>query len=232
MERNYQSTTSAYVHPDELRWRTAFHEAGHAAAIHIRNRQKQLPPVFFEIQVKRPSGENPHFCAKVIDGNLIQNLPIAVVESFSALGFSEKQHSCQRAYEADVVNLLVGPLAEAKYVSIRDDEVFNLNLINFKALHNYGGYSDLEKAQAYLEFFIASKAQREEKMLELLSQAFRFIDNRRNWHCILNLAHYILDSRQEIIGCDEAIKVFDDCMSSRFVERQQLASFKAAQCVI
>ncbi len=214
MERNYHSPTSAFVHPGELHWRTAFHEAGHAAAIHLRNRQKQLPPVFFEIQVKRPTNENPDFCAKVIDGNLIQNLPIAVVESLSTLS-SHEQHSCQRAYEADVVNLLVGPLAEAKYVSIRDDEVFNRNLVNFDALHNYGGYNDLEKAQSYLEYFIASKQQREEKMAELLCQAFDFIDHSHYWKCILNLAHYILDSQQELISCDEAINVFDQCLSAR-----------------
>lgn len=213
MERNYYAKTSIFVHPDELDWRTAFHEAGHAAAIHIGNQQKQLPPVFFEIQVKRPKSANDHFFAKVVDGNLIQNLPIAVVESFSVVSGSE-QHSCQRAYEADVVNLLVGPLAEAKYVSIRDDEVFNLRLINFNALHNYGGCSDLERVHAYLECFIASKVQREEKMLELLIQAFHFIDNRHHWRCILNLAHYILDSQQETISCDEAISVFDRCLSS------------------
>ena len=210
MERNYHSTTSAYIHPDELHLRTAFHEAGHAAAIHLRNRQKQLPPVFFEIEVKRPSENNPCFQAKVIDGNLIQNLPIAVVESLSTLA-SHEQHSCQRAYEADVVNLLVGPLAEAKYVSIRDDEVFNLDLVNFDALHNYGGYNDLEKAQSYLEYFIASKSQRQEKMQELLGEAFQFIDNARYWKCILNLAHFILDSEQETITCDEAITIFDRC---------------------
>lgn len=212
MERNYHATTSTFVHPDELDWRTAFHEAGHAAAIHINNQQKQLPPVFFEIHVKRPSDTYNHFFAKVVDGNLIQNLPIAVVESFSIVSSSE-QHSCQRAYEADIVNLLVGPLAEAKYVAIRDNEVFNLRLINIDALHNYGGYSDLEKAQAYLDHFIASKTSREEKMSELLTQAFHFIDNHSNWRCILNLAHYILDSQQEIISCDDAITVFDHCQS-------------------
>lgn len=213
MERNYHTTTSAFVHPGELHWRTAFHEAGHAAAIHLRNQQSQLPPVFFEIQVKRPSGDNPNFLAKVIDGNLIQNLPIAVLESFSSLAYSEL-HSCQRAYEADVINLLVGPLAEAKYVSIRDDEVFNLNLVNIDALRNYGGHSDLEKANSYLENFITSKWQREEKMLDLLSQAFDFIDTPQHWKCIVSLAHYILDSQQEIISCDEAINVFDRCVST------------------
>ncbi|OAI15420.1 hypothetical protein A1359_00580 [Methylomonas lenta] len=212
MERNYQITAPAYVHPHELHWRTAFHEAGHAAAIHIRNQQKQLPPVFFEIQVKRPTLKEQDFFAKVIDGNLIQNLPIAVIESISLLS-DECQHSSQRAYEADVVNLLVGPLAEAKYVSIRDGEVFNLELINLSALRHYGGHSDLEKAQQYLEFFITSKLHRDNKLVELLAQAYQFVSNHKNWACILNLAHFILDSQQETISCDEAITIFDRCLS-------------------
>ena len=124
MERNYQLTALASLDLEELHRRTAFHEAGHAAAIHIRNKQQQLPPVFFEIQIKRPHDDVQNLFAKVIDGNLIQNLPIAVIESLSSIS-SSGQHSCQRAYEADVVNLLVGPLAEAKYVSMRDGEAFN-----------------------------------------------------------------------------------------------------------
>lgn len=212
MERNFCSTKSAFVHPNELNRRTAFHEAGHAAAIHLGNRQKQLPPVFFEIQLKRPSLDSRQFTAKVVDGNLIQNLPIAVLESFAAFSDEPYQHSCQRAYEADVVNLLVGPLAEAKYVAIRDDEVFNLGLMSFAALHNYGGYSDLEKAEGYLECFIASKTQREEKMQELLEQAFRFVENPCHWQCIFSLANFILDSQQEVISCDEAIGIFDRCL--------------------
>lgn len=212
MERNYEATNSTFVHPNELDWRTAFHEAGHAAAIHLGNRQKQLPPVFFEIHVKKPSLDNQHFIAKVIDGNLIQNLPIAMVESFSNFSPDAHQHSCQRAYEADIINLLVGPLAEAKYVALRDDEVFGINLINIEALYNYGGYSDLEKAHSYLDSFIALKSHRQEKMQELLHQAFEFIDNHVHWKCILNLAKHILDSQQEIISCDEAIVIFDRCL--------------------
>jgi hypothetical protein len=218
MERNYHTPTSIYVSPDELNWRTAFHEAGHAAAIHIGNQQKQLPPVFFEILVQKPKSPGDQFYAKVLDGNLIQNLPIAVVESFSLFAGNE-QHSCQRAYEADVINLLVGPLAEAKYVAIRDNEVFKLELISAKCLFNYGGYSDLEKVYSYLDSFIAAKDLRDQKLLELLVQAFQFISNPQNWRCILNLAHHILDSVQETISCDEAINVMDRSMEDNFQPR-------------
>jgi len=218
MERNYQVAASAFVAPDELHSRTAFHEAGHAAAIHIRNRQKQLPPVFFEIQIKRLESSEREFFAKVVDGNLIQNLPIAVIESFSAMT-NYGQHSCQRAYEADVVNLLVGPLAEAKHVALGDGEIFNLDLVNLNALRHYGGHSDLERAQYYLEYFITSKTRRDKKLAELLKQAYQFIDNPRHWTCISSLAQFILDSRQEVISCDEAISIFDACLSAPQHER-------------
>lgn len=224
MERNYHSENSTFVHPSELNWRTAFHEAGHAAAIHIRNQQKQLPPVFFEIHLRRSKNMCSDLSAKVVDGVLIQNLPIAVMESFSAFSMLE-QHSCQRAYEADVVNLLVGPLAEAKYVAIRDDEVFNRNLVTLDALSHYGGQSDLEKAKAYLECFIAAKDKREKKLQELLLEAFRFIDHCRNWKCILNLAHYILDSEQAVISCDEAINLFEDCLNPQAISFSRTASY-------
>lgn len=217
MDRNYNSTVSAYVHPDELHWRTAFHEAGHAAAIFLRNRRKQLPPIFFEIQIKRPPSNNGRFFAKVIDGNLIHSLPIAVLESLSAVSGHE-QHSCQRAYEADVVNLLVGPLAEAKHVAIRDGEVFNLELIRFETLSNYGGWSDLETALSYLEHFIASKATRDEKIVELLAEAYRFITAPKDWYCIQSLASYILESQHETISCDEVSGIVEKCSPELWFE--------------
>ncbi|MBS3963904.1 MAG: hypothetical protein KGZ80_05290 [Methylomonas sp.] len=208
MERNYDSSTSAFIHIDELDWRTAYHEAGHAAAIHIGNRQRQLPPVFFEIQIKRPSKTCSRFQAKVIDGNLIQNIPIAVLQGFSSLP-GVRQPGCQRAFEADVTNLLVGPLAEAKYVAQRDGEVFNRCLVNLKALHNYGGYSDLEKVEHYLESFIANRAERKAKLADLFRRAFMFTENPAHWRCIQQFAEHILDCQQEVITCDDAIRIFD-----------------------
>ena len=213
MERNYQTTTSFTVNNDELDWRTAFHVAGNATAIQIGNQQRQLPPVFFEILVKKPKSPDDQFFAKVVDGNLIQNLPIAVVESFSIMS-DNGQHSCQRAYEADVINLLVGPLAEAKYVALRDNEVFNLNMINAATLHYYGGFTDLRIVETYLDSFIAAKDNRTTKMRELLKEAFLFIDNHKNWQCILNLANHIINSGMETISCDEAINVLDNCIAS------------------
>lgn len=204
MHRNYQPEYDLFQNIHALTRQTAFHEAGHAASIYIGNKQKQLPPVFFKIQVSSSSCIDNQLFAKVIDGHLIQDLPHTELELSK-----EEQLSYQKAYEADVVNLLVGPLAEAKYISIRDNEIFDFRLLNAQSLNYYGGSSDLEKAYTYLECFIPSEVECEEKMLELFYQAFQFVQKRENWTCILNLAHYILDSDKEIISCEEAIEVFD-----------------------
>ncbi len=207
MQRNYQSCPSSNSQFD-LTNQTAFHEAGHAVSIYLGNKAKQLPPVFFQIQIKNPINSGDLFVAKVIDGRLIQHLPIAGLENAQSMTFEENL-MYQIAYEADVVNLLVGPLAEAKYVSLRDGEALNFNLLNTYALNYYGGSSDVKKAYSYLEYFIPSKADREDKMLELFSEAFDFIDNKGNWQCILNLAHYILDSKKDVVSCEEAISVLN-----------------------
>jgi len=210
MQRNYHSDYSDTRSIHELTRQTAFHEAGHAASIYLGNKQKKLPAVFFQIKIKKANKTTPQTSAKVIDGHLIQNLPIAGLDDFQSLSKVD-QLNYQSAYEADVINLLVGPLAEAKYVSIRDDEFFNFNLLNTHALNYYGGSSDVKKAYNYLEYFIPSENEREIKMVELFFQAFQFIENQNNWKYILNLAHYILASEKDIISCEEAIDVFKQC---------------------
>ncbi len=95
------------------------------------------------------------------------------------------------AFEADIINLLIGPLAEAKHVSNRDDELFNHQLVNLKALKNYGGGSDLALAHEYLESFSASKQQQDEKLDELFAVACDFVSDQANWKAITKLANYI-----------------------------------------
>lgn len=210
MQRNYQTAYSQSQNIQELTTQTAIHEAGHVASIYYGNKKKELPPVFFQIKITKPSAGNNQPCfAKVIGGYLIQSLPIAEIENIEQLSMEQQRHY-QGAYEADVVNLLVGPLAEAKYISARDDEEFNINLLSTYALNYYGGYSDVKKATAYLEYFISSEKRREEKILELFSQAFHFVENDNNWVQIMSLAQHILHSDKEIISCEEAIEVFDN----------------------
>jgi hypothetical protein len=62
---------------------------------------------------------------------LIYSLPVALLESANYFSLDE-QDAYRTAFEADIINLLVGPLAEAKYVAVRDHECFNKNLITPK----------------------------------------------------------------------------------------------------
>ncbi|MCF6203379.1 MAG: hypothetical protein L3J59_06860, partial [Methylococcaceae bacterium] len=148
--------------------------------------------------------------AKVIGGYLIENFPGVKIAKNHHLT-KEQSAKLEQAYKADIIHLLVGPLAEAKYVSIRDGEAFNFNLLITYALSYYGGLSDVEKAYSYMAYFVASKAQGEALMLKLFSEAFKFIENTHNWKCILNLAHYILKSKNQIVSCEKAIKILDNC---------------------
>ncbi|OQK15456.1 hypothetical protein AU255_17795 [Methyloprofundus sedimenti] len=185
-----------------------YHEAGHVVAIYLRNHQQKLPPVFFEIMINRQQQNHHSYFAQVLGGRLIDNLPVAEIEN-NQLGSFEEQQSLQKAYEADIINLLIGPLAEAKYVALRDDEILNSHLINIVALKNYGGHSDIEQASRYLEYFIPSPAERELKINELYIKAFRFIEQRNNWKCIQSFAEYLLKSEQTIISCDQASDILE-----------------------
>lgn len=217
MKRNYQSDTSHSINNQDLIKQIAFHEAGHAAAIYLYNKEKQLPPVFFQITIKtldqlkdQPLIDRDLFAAAVEGGRLIQSLPIALIESTHYFTVTE-QDSYQAAFEADMINLLIGPLAEAKHVALRDNEQFNARLIDIDALHYYGGTSDLEKVYEYLENFIAARDQQDVKLLELHNKAFQFINAPYHWKAIEHLAEYILQKKENTISCEEAISIMDKC---------------------
>ena len=118
-----------------------------------------------------------------------------------------------RAFEADIINLLIGPLAEAKHVADTDDELFNHKLVNLDALRNYGGSSDIALANEYLRCFSADKQQQDEKLTELFTVAFDFINNATNWAAISRLADYILGSRKNIIRCEEVFLMLDQSVA-------------------
>jgi hypothetical protein len=114
---------------------------------------------------------------------------------------------CQLAYEAYIINLLAGPLAEAKYVFLRDNEIFNANLLKPDALKNYGGNADMQEVQFYLESLAPSLQEQETKLNQLYVEAFRFVQNPYNWKRITSLANHILDSSEGCLGYEQAVRV-------------------------
>lgn len=207
--------------PDTLRKQTAIHEAGHAAAIYLGNKQKRLPPVFFQIIIKDLMHQGQWPCrtshssakamtcfAKVEGGRLIHTLPSSLAEAMRRFSPSERQ-TYQAAFEADIVNFLAGPLAEARYVALCDDEIFNPRLVNLDALHFYGGAADVALAREYLDCLPGEAQEKEKKINELFLAAHQFISHRSHWRAITALADFILNAGKKEIACEEIIRVLD-----------------------
>lgn len=222
----------------EHKQRVAFHEAGHAAGIHLNNKARQLPPIFFKIIFKDMGGvteadamnyQTTHddCIARVEGGRLIESLPPSIDSLVRELtrhndAMVQLINDYMMAFEADIINLLIGPLAEAKHVAETDDELFNHQLVNLKALKNYGGSSDLALANEYLQSFSADKQQRDQKLDELFSVAFDFVNNDANWAAITRLANYILGNNKNIIGCEEIVSMLDESID-HFQNRRIIA---------
>ncbi len=213
MKRNYITDAFTPATSYDLISRTVYHEAGHAAAIYLYNKQKHFPPIHFRIEIEdlseldMPPERACKFklwncVAKVEGGRLTHLLPPPQSEN------EEQRNAYLAAIKADIVNLLVGPLAEAKYVALCDDENFSPLLVTTDALKFYGGASDMEKVTEYLECFFDSHIHNL-VLTELFNAAFAFISDRSNWQAIESLADYILLNNKQTVHCEEAIQVIE-----------------------
>jgi hypothetical protein len=200
--------------------RSAHHQAGRAAAIYLGNKLKQLPAVHFQITIKQQDAKGRSFsrlqdkyAAKVEGGRLIQSLPLSFTELTQNFSWHQ-QEEFRCAFEADVINVLAGSLAEAKYIALRDDEAFNANLVNIAALRFYGGSSDIELITDYMECFMSDKVERDRKLIELFLAAFSFVNKHTNWCAITGLAKYICEQPKTVIGCEEVIALLESRLAA------------------
>lgn len=216
MNRNAVTRTNQ-PHDYLLNRETAVHEASHAVAIYLGNKQKQLPAIFFQIIINRQAlphnilssnddGIQHEWIAKIEGGRLIHSLPTSIDDITQGLSAAQT-FAYRRAFEADIINLLVGSLAEAKYVALRDNEPINQYLVTVQALHYYGGASDLMLIGKYFNCF--EKHECSDKMTELFLLAYRFIDNRSIWQTIMTLADYIQKSVKNTIAYEEISYLID-----------------------
>ena len=201
----------------------AFHEAGHAVAIYLNNKSRNLPPVFFQIIFNDSDkasyydglgfeSTHDHSIARVEGGRLIQSFPHEVDDLVNELVEQNEAiiplvEDYINAFEADIINLLVGPLAEAKYVYNRDDERFSYKMLNLKSLKNYGGNSDLFLVREYVESLSKSKLLQNIKIDELFAIAYEFVSDASNWKAITKLADFMLQSNKNIISCEEVVSL-------------------------
>ena len=222
MKRNKLSHRSVHNRLQNFKHSIAFHEAGHAIGICLNNQAKQQQPVFFQIVFKEQNYQHDDLnrsladesVARIEGGRLIQSLIYNVDDLTDKLMSIDESleplvRDYQIAFDADIINLLIGPLAEAKQAYLNDDEQFNYQLIDIKALKNYGGDSDLALAWDYLESYSKDKQKQDEKLNELFIAAGTFISDSKNWLAITKLADYIIHSDKEIIRYEEVISLLN-----------------------
>ena len=237
IKRNQITTALTQTKLLEYKKRVAFHEAGHAAGIYLSNKAKCLPAIFFKIvytemscltkvEVMVEQTFKDHYIAQLKGGRLIEMLPpsleslvVKLTENNAAM--VQLLTDYEVAFEADIVNLLIGPLSEAKHVANHDNELFNLKLMNANALKNYGGNLGLALLNEYLHCFFANH-EKEKKLETLFIEAFNFINNDVNWAAITKLANYIVGRDTTTIGYDEIVSMLDTSIAS-FKERRAQA---------
>ncbi|WP_411725988.1 hypothetical protein [Methyloglobulus sp.] len=219
MKYDYNATTLQKNPLVRIGKRSAYHQAGHAAAIYLGNKQKNLPALHFQIAIKpfeQEAGSPGRFMripgkygAKLEGGRLISDLPHSYQAATRQLSSADRQ-KCQYAFESDVINLLAGSLAEAKYVALRDDEVFNANLVYLGALKFYGGGQDLKTIYEYIACLLPnSETERNQKLAELFLAAYSFITDRSNWKAITALAETIYSHPKDVFSCEEVMALLD-----------------------
>ena len=219
MKRKH-STDSHNAHKQKLQKQAiAFHEAGHAAAIYLNNKAHNLPPIYFQIIINDSQfiidandtcfqAMHDQCTSRVDGGRLIEDFVPNIADLSKDLLVQEgvvltSTAAYLSAFDADIINLLVGPLAEAKYSYSRDDELFTLKMVNLAALKNYGGEADLELVHEYIESFSKNETLQEAKMAELFKQACEFVGHAGHWQAITKLANYILQVNKNVISCEE-----------------------------
>ena len=224
MKMNHNTLSIQTIPHIHIGRRNAYHQAGLAVAVYLGNRQKNLPALHFQIAIRPPEYQSGFggrltrmshkYSAKLEGGRLIPYLPYSYEVATRLLSPPEKRQ-CQCAFEADVINLLAGSLAEAKHVAQRDGETFNANLVYLGALKFYGGGQELKIIDEYMAcLFPDNKTERRKKLAELFLAAYSFINDRTNWQAIKALAEAIYNNPKEVFTCEELIALTESGYSS------------------
>ena len=106
MNLNYSSKAFSQLTHNEHSKKSAIHKAGHAVAIYLGNRQKQLPPFCFQIYIKEQRNHfqlsralsllNDESIGKLEDDRLIQPLPFSTVKATKAISSEQMQSKLMR----------------------------------------------------------------------------------------------------------------------------------------
>jgi len=222
MNRNQHTNNAGAYTPDSRRRYVAFHEAGHAAAIYLINRAREIPPLLFSLRFNVSGMDDgadfqtsfEKYIGYIEGGRLLHTLPPTLnamqhPPMETGHDWIQTPEDLLNAFEADVINLLAGPLSEAKYIAETDGEIFTHRLVDPPALENYGGAFDLALINDYLHSFSTDPEERDQKLNQLHRVAFNFINDYHNWRAVSKLAGYILSANKNTICYEEVAAVLE-----------------------
>lgn len=205
---------------------SAFHMAGRSVSIHFGNRKKNLPPIYFQIGIEpiptnirnlRKSNPISGFSrATFKGGRLISQLPGSLVLETNLMTTSEKL-AYEQAFNADIVNLLAGFIAEAKFIALSDNEVISPRLVNVNSLQHYGEDVDLQELWEYFKCFGDYDSDKETKLIGLYLAAFEFVNVPSHWKAICEVSNYIERSEKMLLECTEIFDIFDQSIKRELI---------------
>lgn len=200
---------------------SAFYVAGRTVSIHFGNHRKGLPPIYFQICIETlepyvPISKKPNSIpaigqAILKGGRLISELPLSIEQETNLMTSSEKL-AYAMAFNADIVNLLAGFIAEAKFIAIRDNEVITPRLVNVNSLRDYGVARDLQLLWDYFKCYGEYNSERETQLIGLYLAAFEFVNTPCYWQAVCEVANYIETSEKFLIECQEITDILDNSM--------------------
>ncbi|EIC31180.1 MULTISPECIES: hypothetical protein [Methylomicrobium] len=223
MRRNIRVNNAVAYTPEISRRCVAYHEAGHAAAIYLLNRIRNIPPLLFNLRFSVIHSDTvtdfqtayENYIACIEGGRLLHTLP-DTLDDFRYISVENGQdwirtrENLLNAFDADMINLLAGSLAEAKFVAEMDDEIFTYRLVDPPALENYGGSFDLALIEDYLQRYSPDQQTRDQKLNQLHQVAFNFINDYHNWRAISKLAEFILAADKDTICSEEVATILGE----------------------
>jgi hypothetical protein len=184
--------------------RNMFNLAGYATAIYLNNKARNLPSCAFQISLDDLANQPKSGLRASETCQIEPLLPLMSGILHDTEGTVINRGFVVTAFEVDIINLLIGPLAEARHVAEANREPFTHHSISLQALKFYNGALKLDLVEEYLQSLSDSQQEVDEKRSELYSIAFNFINDPANWRTITNLANYACENMKTIITSDDA----------------------------
>jgi hypothetical protein len=195
----------------------AIHEAAHAVALHLTQKQLGWSEQWFRIVVRTQdeiaAGPFIDWRGQKLDvsgiveaseryvalGTKVADMVFVQNDALPELNRENLIAGWRSAMEADVITSLAGPVADARYR-------YRWTLLGFLVAISRGWvHPDFETARRKISAFTGTDQEADKMFLELLERSWRLIG--RNWRRVIALAAVVRERR--VVESDDAIPIIE-----------------------